>query len=156
MRDHHHISNIAHSPHVIQGRGEEVSMQDAAQEKKAIACRLIAALTKGEYETAERMLHPDVRWWVIGQGEMSYERLRELSEKTEGGLAIRNVNFIDVIAEGNTVSVEAAGDMAFPDGRPYRNVYSIIVKFKDGLVIEMREYFDTDYALKIFGGTLYE
>lgn len=138
------------------GAGPDAQVQDSAEDLKAKACRVIELLAKGHFEDAEKMLHPEVRWWVIGQGDMSYRRLRDLSEATEGRLAIRNVKFIAALAEGETVAIEAVGEMAFPDGRPYRNAYSIIVKFKDGLVLEMREYFDTDYALKIFGSDLYE
>jgi|GEM_PF-2544638 len=129
----------------------EVGMEDTTQDIKDEARKLLTLMSQSRFDEARTMLHPDIRWWVVGQGYMSFERLVEISDATEGHLSVRDIRFTAAIAEGSMVAIEAVGEMAFPDGRPYRNTYSFLIKFQDRLVIEMREYFDTDYALKIFG-----
>src|SRR5690606_14867986 len=88
---------------------------------RAIACRAMVALAEGRFDIADPLFHSDASWWIIGQGTLSHARVRALAEQTESHLAIRRLKIIDTIAEGDRVSVEARGLMAFADGRTYEN-----------------------------------
>jgi ketosteroid isomerase-like protein len=60
---------------------EMTSRLDELREK---ACSVLMALAANEFAKADAMFHPDAVWWIIGQGELSHARVRELAEKTEG------------------------------------------------------------------------
>lgn len=130
-----------------------MARQDELREK---ACRAMTLLATGSFADADAMFDPDAIWWIIGQGEMSHARVRELAEKTEGPLAIRRLNIIGTVAEGDKVAVEAVGDMSFPDGRRYANTYHHMIEFRGDLIVRLREYFDTLYVRDVFGPDLYD
>jgi uncharacterized protein len=129
------------------------SRQDELRDK---ACKVMIALAEGEFADADAMFHPDAMWWIIGQGELTHARVRDLAEKSEGELSIRKLKIIGTVAEGDKVAVEARGDMTFPDGRRYANTYHHVLEFKGDKIIAMREYFDTLYVRDVFGPNLYD
>jgi ketosteroid isomerase-like protein len=120
------------------------------------ACDVMHALADARWEEADAAFHPHAVWWIIGQGELAHSRVRELAEKTEGRLAVRGVNIVGTVAEGNKVAVESRGNMSFPDGRRYDNTYHHVVEFEGDLIINLREYFDTHYVRQVFGEMVYE
>jgi hypothetical protein len=121
------------------------------EEMRNTACRLVHALTVGDFALAESFLHPEVSWWMTGAGTVPYQRVRELIQKNNGTLATRGVEITGTVVEGDKVAMEVVGAMKFADGRSYSNAYHHLIRFKDGLVIEFREYFDTKYVLESFG-----
>ncbi len=127
--------------------------QDELREK---AVRVMIALAEGTFADADPMFHPNAVWWIIGQGELSHARVRELANETEGPLTVRKLHILGTVAEGDKVCVEALGEMAFPDGRPYANTYHHMIEFQGDLIIRMREYFDTHYVRETFGEDVYE
>lgn len=127
-----------------------------SEANKLVACEVMHALFEGEFERADKMFHPAARWWIIGQGEMSHERVRELSDTTEGGATYARLTILGTVAEGNKVAVEAVGDMTLKDGRNYQNTYHHVMEFKNGLIVSAHEYFDTAYVKEKFGENLYQ
>lgn len=62
------------------------------------------------------------------------------------------VDFLKVIAEGDTAIVENVFRAKLPNGRDYANRYCWVFEVRDGKVAEMREYMDTLGGLaQIFG-----
>lgn len=63
--------------------------------------------------------------------------------------------FVDVLmiegADGESVVVEARGDMTTADGRPYDNRYVWVLRVEDGRITEVREYFNPVTAALAFG-----
>ncbi len=57
-----------------------------------------------------------------------------------------------MIAEGDRVAVEAESFATHVSGKPYNNKYLFLMRFRDGKLIEMIEYLDTELAAKFFGG----
>jgi ketosteroid isomerase-like protein len=57
-----------------------------------------------------------------------------------------------MIAEGDRVAVEAESFATHVSGKPYNNKYLFLMRFRDGKLIEMNEYLDTELAGKFFGG----
>ena len=57
-----------------------------------------------------------------------------------------------MIAEGDRVAVEAESFATHVSGTPYNNKYLFLMRFRDGKLIEMVEYLDTELAGKFFGG----
>ena len=73
-----------------------------------------------------------------------------------GSFHVGQDSVLNTVAEGNKVCIEAVGDMKLRDGRNYRNTYHHVVEFEDGLIVSIREYFDTAYVKEMFGQHLYE
>jgi ketosteroid isomerase-like protein len=62
------------------------------------------------------------------------------------------VDFLKVIAEGDTVMIENIYRARLPNGRDYANRYCWVFEVRDGKVAEMREYMDTHGGFaQIFG-----
>jgi hypothetical protein len=57
-----------------------------------------------------------------------------------------------MIAEGDRVAVAAESFATHVSGRPYNNKYLFLMRYRDGKLIEMIEYLDTELAAKFFGG----
>src|SRR3546814_7275845 len=76
---------------------------------REIACKTMIALAEGDFAKADANFHPDAQWWIIGQGDLSHSRVRELAEQTEGPAMLRQLNITGTVAEGNKVAVEARG-----------------------------------------------
>jgi ketosteroid isomerase-like protein len=131
-------------------------MGERQERLRGMAVAAMTALADGRFADADAMFHPDAVWWIIGQGELTHARVRELAGKTEGPLAVRGLTILGTVAEGDKVCVEAVGAMAFPDGRPYANSYHHMIEFRGDRITRMREYFDTLYVRETFGDDLYE
>jgi uncharacterized protein len=59
-----------------------------------------------------------------------------------------------MVAEGDTVAVEFRSHGKHVSGATYNNRYACVMTFRDGLLAEAREYFDTEHATEVlFGGT---
>src|SRR3546814_6450684 len=76
---------------------------------REIACKTMIALAEGDFAKSDANFHPDAQWWIIGQGDLSHSRVRELAEQTEGPAMLRQLNIKGTVAEGNKVAVAARG-----------------------------------------------
>jgi uncharacterized protein len=56
-----------------------------------------------------------------------------------------------IVAEGDTVVVEARGENRTHDGRPYENTYCYVFEFRDGQVAALTEYADTELFRSALG-----
>jgi ketosteroid isomerase-like protein len=56
-----------------------------------------------------------------------------------------------IIAEGETVVVEARGENATRGGKPYENSYCYVFELRDGKVSALTEYADTDLIRSALG-----
>ena len=134
----------------------QVELSSALEHNRQTAVKAMQALFENHFDSADNYFHPQARWWIIGQGDLSHEAVRALAHKTEGGHTAAKLTILDTVAEANKVCVEAQGDMILQDGRPYQNTYHHVLEFKDGLIYRIREYFDTNYVRRLFGETLYD
>lgn len=66
-----------------------------------------------------------------------YGYVRSLVERGSRTVPLR------FFADGDHVIVEARGDMTTRKGEKYDNEYCLIYRFKDGKIVEMREYCDS-------------
>ncbi len=56
-----------------------------------------------------------------------------------------------IIVDGDWAAVQFHGDNRTVDGERYDNVYVFIIRFRDGLIIEITEYMDTEMAMRVLG-----
>jgi ketosteroid isomerase-like protein len=52
-----------------------------------------------------------------------------------------------MVAEGDKVAVEVVGDGRLRDGRRYQNEYHFLLTVRDGKVVAVREYLDTQHVV---------
>ena len=111
------------------------------EENKALVRRYMQAVIDGDVGTIEALQHPDVRWWVLGFGEMDRATFMEGVRSSLIAAMQRSVTITGMTAEGDRVAYEAESEMLFPD-RVYRNLYHNLVVIRGGLIVEGREYMD--------------
>jgi ketosteroid isomerase-like protein len=125
-------------------------MTSTIEANKSLVRRYAQAVIDGDMDTIERLQHPEVRWWVLGQGTVDRKRFNELVRSGLLAAKTRSVKITGITAEGDRVAYEAEGEMVFAD-RIYRNRYHNLLIIRDGLIIEGREYMDTKAAAEAFG-----
>jgi ketosteroid isomerase-like protein len=96
-------------------------------------------------------LADDARWTVIGtspwsrtyqgKGAIIDELMRPLFRQFADRYTARAIR---VIAEDDTVVVEARGQVTTKSGEPYNQTYCYVLLLADGQVRELTEYLDTD------------
>ena len=64
------------------------------------------------------------------------------------------INFIitGITAEDERVAVEISGEAIHASGETYDNQYHFLLRIKDGKILELKEYMDTQLAAKILLG----
>lgn len=117
---------------------------------KAVARRYMQAVVDGDIDTIEGLQHPDVKWWILGFGDMDRDTFVASVKTGLIAAETRRAEITGLTAEGDRVAVEAWGEMVFPD-RVYRNQYHNLLVIRDGLIVEGREYMDTRAAAAAFG-----
>jgi len=126
------------------------------EENKAIALKLFENLSNLKIEAILDALADDGRWWVLGGTYFGHtlnkdqfrKQLKALATAVPGGL---NLKISRVIAEGDSVMVEAEGRGQTAGNKLYNNHYVWVLTLRDGKVLEGREYMDTLHVLETFG-----
>ena len=61
-------------------------------------------------------------------------------------------NITGMTAEEEKVAVEISGEAVHASGQTYNNQYHFLLRIKDGKILELKEYMDTQLAAKILLG----
>jgi|TARA_B100000767_G_scaffold255738_1_gene262179 hypothetical protein len=61
-------------------------------------------------------------------------------------------NITGMTAEDEKVAVEISGEAIHASGQTYNNQYHFLLRIKDGKILELKEYMDTQLAAKILLG----
>ena len=83
-----------------------------------------------------------------GKADIMQNFVPPLLEHLEGSIKLHVTN---TVSEGDQVVVEARGEARTKDGRDYNNLYCILLRLKNGKIVEIREYMDTSLTKAIFG-----
>lgn len=124
---------------------------------KRTALRLLEASGKHDGNTFDELLHPDATYWVIGDPRLfayggEQTRAQIVAYMSTPSIFVGGVeySFGDITAEDDRVAIEATTRGTLPDGRVYTNVYHYLMKFRDGKIIRVKEYLDTQLAAEFF------
>ena len=126
---------------------------------KQAAMALLKASAMHDGPGFEALMHPEATYWTIGKPHLfpaGGEKTRAAicaymaspSIFLNGGV---EVTFGAITAEDDRVAIEAETKGTLPDGRVYTNVYHYLMWFKDGKVLRVKEYLDTQAAAEFFG-----
>ncbi len=117
------------------------------------AVALLEAFRTGDRPAIDSLLHPEATWWLLGRGEVETGPFLDMICQAAGTLASQPMTIVGTTCEGDRVAVEATGNMSLPDGTPYCNNYHFLMRFRDGRIIEGKEYLDTALVREVFGDT---
>ena len=129
----------------------------STEENKRLAIELLNASAVHDGKRFDELLHPDATYWVIGKphlfsygGEQTREQIVAYMSTPSIFVGGVQTTFGDITAEDDRVALEAETKGTLPDGRVYTNVYHYLMKFKDGKIIRVKEYLDTQSAAEFF------
>jgi ketosteroid isomerase-like protein len=127
------------------------------ERNKQLAIELLKASAVHDGKRFDELLHPDATYWVIGKphlfsygGEQTREQIVAYMSTPSIFVGGVQTTFGDITAEDDRVAVEAQTKGTLPDGRVYTNVYHYLMKFRDGKIIRVKEYLDTQSAAEFF------
>lgn len=111
---------------------------------------VFAALAQGDGRPFDSAMADDVVWRVMGSGPWAraYRGKAAVRDELQRPLF---ANFATryrcrperIIAEGDSVVVQAKGEVTTRKGAPYHNHYCFVIRMRDGRIAEIVEYMDT-------------
>tara|TARA_B100000902_G_scaffold239360_1_gene226662 strand:- start:2384 stop:2782 length:399 start_codon:yes stop_codon:yes gene_type:complete len=131
-------------------------MSSVTRENKEIAIKFFEALSSGS-ATYLDFYNEDSIIWTAGDNDIGGTRnKKEIVDFAEGILAAFPTgiifNITGITAENERVAVEVSGEAVHASGKPYNNKYHFLLTIKDGKILELKEYMDTQLAAKILLG----
>lgn len=127
-------------------------------ENKQVVQAFYDAADRGDMESCIGQLADDVRWTnigstkysgtFVGKGDLVTKLLGPLFGKLKTGIAS---TLGIMIAEADFVVVQSRGMAETKDGQPYNNTYCHVFRVRDGKIIDVVEYFDTELTSAVFG-----
>jgi len=131
-------------------------MSSVTKENKEIAIKFFEALSSGS-ATYLDFYNEDSIIWTAGDNDIGGTRnKKEIVDFAEGILAAFPTgiifNITGITAENERVAVEVSGEAVHASGKPYNNKYHFLLTIKDGKILELKEYMDTQLAAKILLG----
>jgi uncharacterized protein (TIGR02246 family) len=120
-------------------------------ENRQLMQSVFAELAKGNGQPFMDALADDARWTVIGSSPWSrtYEGKQAIVNELMRPLFRQfadqyTASATRIVAEDDTVVVEARGRVTTKSGKPYNQSYCYVFQLADGRVRELTEYLDTD------------
>ncbi|MDR9826724.1 nuclear transport factor 2 family protein [Vibrio sp. FNV 38] len=124
---------------------------------KKHALAVINAISNGDWQYVSDNFADDAKIWVAGSMPISgyHDKtfVEGLGESNKVGFP-NGMSFTAkaLTAEGNRVAIEAETLGTHANGKIYNNHFHLLMVFRDGLVIEWKEYMDTEHANQTFFG----
>jgi uncharacterized protein len=127
-------------------------MSGALEEKnKQLALLWYKSLFCGDVATCNSLLHAECRFFIAGDmafcGWSSKETFMQMNVLPLSGPF--KMEFGHVIAQGDFVFLEAESHADLKDGKRYNNNYGFLLRFRDGKMIEHKEYTDTLHFYRV-------
>ena len=131
-------------------------MTSITEDNKDIAIKFFEALSSGS-EAYLDFYNDDSIIWTAGDNAIGGTRTKkEIIDFAQGILAAfpSGISFdiTGITAENERVAVEVSGESTHASGEAYNNKYHFLLKIKNGKILELKEYMDTQLAAKILLG----
>lgn len=124
---------------------------------KTLISNIYDEINRGNSSLLIQHLHDDIVWTVIGSTQYSGEFfgkqnvIENLVSQVESSLTDPSAMTVkNIIAEGDYVVVEATGKATTVAGKPYENKYCEVYKIREGKIITVTVYLDTEAIAKAF------
>ena len=122
-----------------------------AAENKRIVTAIYDAMAAGDGRPFSAAMAEDFTWILEGTGAWSRtwrgrdtvrrELLKPLFAQFATPYRCRAER---IVAEDDAVVVLARGEVTTVAGKPYNNSYCFVIRMRDGQMVELREYLDTE------------
>ena len=124
---------------------------------KATVTRFFEALNKGDVDTIVNTYAQDGCVQTMGGTLISGIFSREQVAASAGSIfdvfpAGLTFTVLDQVAEGNKVAVEATSNGEHISGQTYSNEYHFLFEFRDGKLLKLKEYMDTEQVTDVLCG----
>ena len=130
----------------------------SAVDNKKVVETMFAELSRGNPEGYLAGLADDVKFTIIGKTKFSglFDGKKNVIERLLGPLAAAldgglTVTPLHVVAEGDTVVMQAQGRSKTKGGKRYDNTYCMVFRLAGGKVATITEYLDTEMVTEAFG-----
>jgi len=127
-------------------------------ENKQVVLDFYEAGARGDMDACFALLTDDVTWTNIGSTKFSgtYIGKQAIAEDLLGPLFSQLKAGISsqierLTAEGDIVVAQTSGTAETMDGTPYNNTYCQVIRIRDGLIADVKEYMDTALIDSVFG-----
>lgn len=127
------------------------------ERNKQIAREFLQASAVHDAERLGALMCEDATYWTIGKphlfgyaGERGKAEICKYMATPSIFTGGASVSFGAVTAEDDRVAIEAEMRGVTPDGRTYTNVYHYLFTFRDGKILRVKEYLDTQAAAEFF------
>ena len=125
-------------------------------DNRAIITETFDALAKGDGRPFVKLMADDFVWIMEGKTAWSgtYSGKAEVQARVLGPLfaqfELPYVNRAEkIIVEGDDVVVLCRGNVNTKTGKRYDNSYCYVITMRDGAMIKLREYFDTELVTAV-------
>jgi uncharacterized protein len=131
-------------------------MQNAETNKK-VARQFIEGVSEGNVNTMMNCLHDDGSIETMGStlisGANDKKAVRALASHVQDAFPKGiKMTIHNLIGEDDTVAVEAESLGTHSSGKTYNNKYHFLMRFRDGKIIYMKEYLDTEHVTEVLCG----
>ena len=131
-------------------------MSSITDQNKQIATEFFEALSAGSDKYLD-FYTDDSIIWTAGNNAIGGTRTKEevvgfaqnILSAFPSGITF---NITGITAEEERVAVEISGEAIHASGETYNNQYHFLLRIKDGKILELNEYMDTQLAAKILLG----
>lgn len=128
------------------------------EQNKKTASEFFDCLNTNNVARVLDMMADDATWWIAGKpehlpaaGVYNKEKIARLfynmGEQFKNGIKMTVKN---LIAEGDKVALEAESYGELKNGRIYNQQYHFLMTIRDGKIIEVREYLDTQHVFAVW------
>lgn len=128
------------------------------EDNKNVVQTFFESGNRGDVETALGLLADDVTWTNIGSTRFSgaYSGKQVVIDALIGPLfgeleAGIHGTIDNLVAEGDFVVAQVRGQARKKDGTPYNNTYCHVFRLRDGKIVSVNEYMDTELITAVFG-----
>ena len=143
------LASIRNAP-----KGSELMSEDALRIRMQ---EIFAAMADNDLQPLFDAMADDIEWQWMGVNAWSRTFrgksavLGELFAGVEQSIGTSSVDVHHIHVDGEHVVVEHTGKSVTHDGRPYENRYCWVCRFREGALVELREYMDTQLVTDTFG-----
>ncbi len=126
------------------------------EENKTTVMALFAAINAQDVGKAGALMADDLKWWIIGRAKVSGEKDKRtvslLFKMIFRGFNSFAFTIHETTAEADRVAVTAESRGEHKSGKKYNNHYHFLFFLKDGKIVRVKEYFDTEHAIWLEAG----
>ena len=131
-------------------------MSSITDQNKKITKEFFRALSTGSDQYLDFYTDESIIWTAGGNAIGGTRTKKEVVSFSQNILSAFptgiTFNITGLTAEDERVAVEISGEAIHASGETYNNQYHFLLRIKDGKILELKEYMDTQLAAKILLG----